>query len=78
MIAGTSMLKSLSELFELLGPVQSIIWITVVILSVYFWIMIGRLSSFNPKHYPDEYVKSHMAEFYSWFQKHPEDRPRYE
>ena len=32
----------------------------------------------DPKHHSDEYVKNHMHVFASWFDKHPEDKARYE
>ena len=60
-----------------LTPLQTLIciaWAAVCVLLVACAVQLG---SFNPKHYPDEYVKSHMHVFHSWFVNHPEDKARY-
>lgn len=72
-------LRSLWTIACLLGPVQSIIMLLMIAFVVWFAIAFYRsIISFNPRHYTDQYVKSHMGEFYSWFKEHPEDKSRYE
>ena len=71
-------ISSLLDLARSLGPVQTVIWLFVIALAIYFWVALYKRMSNNPRHHSDEYVKSHMWEFYSWFQNHPEDRVRYE
>ena len=69
----------LSELVRILGPTQTAIMLLVIPLAIYFWtVVVFKSLSSNPRHHPDEYVKSHMWVFYSWFQEHPEDKARYE
>lgn len=70
--------SSLLELARILGPTQTAICLLGVALAIYFWVALYKRMSNNPRHHSDEYVKSHMWEFYSWFQNHPEDRSRYE
>lgn len=74
----SDLLSSILDLFRILGPVQTIICLIAVVASIWLWAGLYRTSSFNPRHHTDEYVKSHMGEFYSWFESHPEDRAHYE
>ncbi len=71
-------ISSLLDLARILGPVQTVIWLLVIALAIYFWVALHKRMSNNPRHHSDEYVRSHMWEFYSWFRNHPEDRVRYE
>ena len=70
-------LKSVWELFRVLGPGQSMLCILGAALGIYFGVLAYRACSFNPKYYSDEYVKSHMHVFHDWFVSHPEDKSRY-
>ncbi len=61
-----------------LSPLETLICMAltaVFILVVFFAWQVGSL---NPGRYPDEYVKTHMWVFHSWFVKHPEDKARYD
>lgn len=70
--------SSVLELFRILGPTQTIILLIAIAAAVWFWIGVSRAISPNPRRHTDEYVKSHMWEFYSWFASHPEDKAYYE
>lgn len=60
-----------------LTPLQTLFGIALAAVCVLIVISAFRLGSFNPRHYSDEYVKTHMGEFDSWFVNHPEDKARY-
>ena len=71
-------LKFVWEYLNTLTPLQTLICIAWAGFCVLLVVGAFRMGSSNPKHYSDEYVRTHMSEFDSWFDKHPEDKARYE
>ena len=69
---------SVWEFLNFLTPLQSLFLFLGLAFLVVCFISLWREMSDDPKHHSDEYVKNHMHVFASWFDKHPEDKARYE
>ena len=71
----SSLLPSILELFRILGPTQTIIWLIAIAATIWFRIGVSRALSPNPRHHTDEYVKSHMWEFIPGLYRTPMTKP---
>ncbi len=61
-----------------LSPLQTLFCFGCLVLCALLIASAFHIGSSNPRRYPDEYVRTHTGQFYSWFVRHPEDKARYD